>query len=167
MIISLIAAIGKNRVIGKANQLLWHLPNDFKHFKETTLGKPVIMGQRTFESIGKPLPGRQNIVLSQDADFRPEGCSVVKDISSALSLARDSGQEEIFIIGGGMVYASFLPLAQRMYLTLVDASPEGDTYFPEWNPVEWKVVSSEEHPADEQNSFRHTFVTYERTVPAP
>ncbi len=167
MIISLIAAIGKNRAIGKANQLLWHLPNDFKHFKETTMGKPVIMGQRTFESIGRPLPGRQNIVLSQDASFHPEGCSVVKDIDSALSLARDSGQEEIFIIGGGMVYASFLPLAHRMYLTLVDASPEGDTYFPEWNPAEWKIVSSEEHPADEQNSFRHTFVTYERIAPAP
>jgi len=162
MIISLIAAIGKNRAIGKANQLLWDLPNDLKHFREITFGKPVIMGQRTFESIGRPLPGRKNIVLSQNAGFHPEGCSVAKDIDTALSLAQDSGQDEIFIIGGGMVYASFLPFAHRMYLTLVDASPEGDTYFPEWNPAEWKVASSEDHLADERNSLGHTFVTYER-----
>jgi len=165
MIISLIAAIGKNRAIGKNNQLLWNLPNDMRHFRETTSGHPVIMGERTYLSIGRPLPKRENIILSQNPDFHPDGCVVVKDIDSALSAARATGTDEVFVIGGGMVYSSFLPRADKMYLTLVEAEPEGDVFFPEWNPAEWRVMSSKEHPADQENSLKHTFFIYERIRP--
>ncbi len=162
MFISLIAAVLKNRVIGKKNKLPWHLPADFAHFKKLTMGHPVIMGKNTFLSIGKPLPNRTNIVLVNDG-FTAEGCLIARSLDDALALAKKStGGEEIFIIGGASVYAQFLPRANRLYLTFIDAGFDGDAYFPEWNKNEWREASREPHAPDEKNPYAYTFVTFER-----
>ncbi|MBW2976454.1 type 3 dihydrofolate reductase [Candidatus Woesearchaeota archaeon] len=160
MIISLIAAIGKNKVIGKGNSLPWKLPADMKRFKELTEGKPVIMGRKTFESIGKPLPKRKNIILTRDQDYRAENCIVVHSIEEALEAAENN--EEIMIIGGAQVYREFLPKADRMYLTLIDADFEGDAYFPEYKIEEWDETSYEEHEMDKDNPHDYVFLVLER-----
>lgn len=160
MTISIIAAFGNNRVIGKNNKLPWNLPADLQHFKELTLGKPIIMGQRTFESIGKPLPGRINIVLSQDPNFNPPGCIVARSIQEALEAARPF--EEVMICGGASVYKQFLPLADRMYLTLIDAEFEGDTFFPEFSWQDWQEKEKIENQPDKENPYKYTFITLER-----
>ncbi len=160
MTISIIAALAKNRVIGKDKQLPWNLPADLKHFKDLTLGKPVIMGQRTLESIGKPLPGRTNIVLSLDENFAPAGCIIVHSIEEALKAAGDS--EEVMIAGGASVYGQFLPLAHKMYLTLIEADFEGDAYFPEFNWSDWRETDRIENQTDKENSYKYTFITLER-----
>lgn len=160
MIISLVAAMDRNRVIGKGNALPWHLPADFAHFKTLTKGKPVIMGSTTFASIGKPLPERKNIVLNREDGYTPEGVIVVRSIPEALAAA--AGAEEAMICGGASVYAQFLPLAHRMYLTMIDAHIEGDAQFPAWSPDEWREVSYETHTADEKNKYDYTFVALKR-----
>lgn len=160
MIISLIAAIAKNNVIGKGNTLLWRLPADMKHFRKLTIGKPIIMGRKTYESIGRPLPERTNIVLTRDKNFAPEGCVVVHSVEEALGKA--AGHEEVMIVGGGEIYNLFLPLAKRMYLTLVDHDFEGDTYFPDFPREEWQEVSCERHGLDEKNPYSCSFVVWER-----
>lgn len=146
MIISMIAAMSENRVIGKDNKLPWHIPDDLKHFKNTTLGKPVIMGRKTFESMGsKPLPNRLNIVLTQDKHFQAVGCIVVHSIDQALEAAKSA--PEVMIIGGQKIYQQFLPLAARLYLSIVHRTVEGDTFFPELNEADWEL--SHEIPGDE------------------
>ncbi len=159
MIISLIAAMDKNRLIGIENGLPWHLPADFKHFKEVTMGKPVVMGRKTFESIGKPLPGRMNIVISRTG-FDAKGVTVVDSIDKALSELCDA--EEVMIIGGASFYEQMIDRADRMYLTHVDAICEGDAWFPEFSPEDWKVVAEESFQADEKNNYSFTIKTYYR-----
>src|SRR5581483_11941978 len=139
MSIAAIVAMGENRAIGKDNHLLWHLPDDLQHFKKLTLGKTVIMGRKTHESIGRPLPGRKNIILSHQSDFQTEGCLTVHSVAEALEAA--SADEDIFIIGGEAIYAAFLPRTTRIYLTDVKASPAGDAFFPALDRREWKETS--------------------------
>ena len=160
MIISLIAAIGKNKVIGNKNALPWSLPADMKHFKELTAGKPVIMGRKTFESIGNPLPNRTNIIITSNPDYKAEGCTIVHSLNEALKVAEN--QEEVMIIGGAKIYKEFLPKANKMYLTLIDADFEGDAYFPEYNIEEWEETSYEEQERDKDNPYNYTFLVLTR-----
>jgi dihydrofolate reductase len=156
--ISLIAAMAKDRVIGKDNDMPWHLPADLQHFKKVTLGKPVIMGRRTFDSIGRPLPGRKNIVISRNQQWSHEGVDVVSSPELALELVSDV--EEVMIIGGGNIYQQFLPQADTLYLTFIDLQVDGDTRFPDWLEVaDWQQVSHEQPHPDGQNSLAYEFVT--------
>ncbi|MEK6892203.1 MAG: dihydrofolate reductase [Nanoarchaeota archaeon] len=157
MIISLIAAIGKNNVIGADNKLLWKLSADLKRFKAITSGKPVVMGRKTFESIGKPLPNRTNIIITRDKNYKADGCAVVHSAEEALKVSR--GSKEIMIIGGEQIFREFLPKARRMYLTIIDKKFDGDAYFPEYSKDEWKEVSREEH---EDDGLKYAFVDLER-----
>ncbi|WP_114765883.1 type 3 dihydrofolate reductase [Vibrio rhodolitus] len=159
MIISMIAAMADERIIGKDNQMPWHLPADFAWFKRCTLGKPVIMGRKTYESIGRPLPGRQNIVISRDNTLTIEGVETVTSIEQALEVAGEV--EEVMIIGGGAIYAACLPIATRLYITHIDAKIEGDTQFPAWD--ESFVESHSEHySADEKNAYDMRFTVLDR-----
>ena len=160
MIISFIAAMGKNRVIGKDNSLPWKLPADMKHFHDLTVGKPIIMGRKTFESIGKPLPNRTNIIITRDQNYKAEGCIVVHSADEALKAA--GNVEEIMVIGGSQIYKEFLPKANKMYLTFIDAEFEGDAYFLEYKIEEWKETSYEEHERDAENQYDYRFVVLER-----
>ena len=161
--ISMIAAQAENRVIGNKNTIPWHLPADFKYFKETTLGKTIVMGLNTFNSIGgKPLPNRKHIILTFDKDYvAPENCVVAHSIEEVLKLIEEEKQE-VFICGGASVYKQFLPMADKLYLTYVHANPEGDTYFPEVNSEEWNEVSRNDFKADEKNKYDYSFVVLER-----
>ncbi len=156
--ITLIAAIAQNRVLGKDNQLIWHMPNDLKHFKELTQGHAVIMGRKTYESMGRPLPKRENIVVSRQANYEAPGCTVVNSLEKAIALAEDDAQP--FIIGGAEIYKLALPHAQKMELTIVEAEFEGDTFFPEFDFNEWKLKQEEQHEPDEKNPFPYRFLTY-------
>jgi len=160
MIISLIAAMGKNRVIGKNNSLPWNLPTDMKYFRDKTRNKPVIMGRKTYATIGKPLPNRTNIIITRDENYKAEGCIVVHSADEALK-ATDNA-EEVMVIGGSQIYKEFLPKANKMYLTFIDAEFEGDTYFPEYDITEWKETSYEEHERDAENQYDYRFVVLER-----
>jgi dihydrofolate reductase len=162
MIISLIAAMDRNRLIGNNNQLPWHLPVDFAHFKSVTMGKPVVMGRKTFLSIGRPLPGRQNIVLSRDADFQPENVDVARDFDQALQLAGSA--EEVMVIGGSTIYQLVLPRAQRVYLTVVEAEFEGDAWFPELDLSEWSLSEQSFSEIDDKNAWRCSFKKYEKII---
>jgi dihydrofolate reductase len=162
MIISLIAAMDRNRLIGNKNQLPWHLPADFAHFKSVTMGKPVIMGRKTYESIGKPLPGRSNIVLTQNPELAYEGVICVASFEDAV--AAEPEAEELMIIGGSSIYEMLLPKIDRMYLTYVEAEFEGDAWFPDFDDSQWMEVESETHLADEKNRYDCRFVTLERPV---
>jgi dihydrofolate reductase len=163
MKISIIAAMGDNRVIGAQGKIPWHLPADFKKFKELTMGHPVIMGNKTFESIGKPLPGRTNIILAKDPDYAADGCLISHSLDDAIALAKEAeGSGEVFIGGGGQVYALALPMTDTIYLTKVHGVFEGDTFFPEFDESQWKLVNSEERQKDEKNSFDLTWLTYGR-----
>lgn len=161
MIISLIAALATDRVIGMENAMPWHLPGDLAWFKRNTLNKPVIMGRKTFESIGRPLPGRLNIVISSKPGEH-EGVTWVTSVDAALAAA--SGVEEVMVMGGGRVYEQFLPKANRLYLTHIDAEVEGDTHFPDYEPDDWESTFSEFHDADEQNSHGYCFEILDRRV---
>jgi dihydrofolate reductase len=157
-IISIIVAVAENRAIGLKNKLLWDIPEDMKHFREITKGHPVIMGQKTFESIGKPLPKRVNIIMTQDQGFKADGCVVVYSIDQAIEEAKKQDQEEIFFIGGGMVYKQAIPLANRLYLTVVKGDFEADTYFPDYSEFT-KVVSRQ---ASHDDKFQYEFLVLER-----
>ncbi len=152
--------MGNNRVIGIKNKLPWDLPADLEHFRQMTKGKPIIMGQKTFESIGKPLPDRTNIILTLDENFNPLGCIVVHSIEEALETAKDF--PEVMICGGVSIYRQFLPLADRMYLTLIEGDFEGDAYFPEFDWNDWKEVGRIENTPDNNNPYKYTFLTLER-----
>lgn len=154
--------MSKNRVIGKDNALPWNMPNDMKHFRNLTRGKPVIMGRKTYESIGKPLPNRLNIIITRDQEYRAEGCNVVHSIDEAIAAAQ--GNDEIMVIGGSQIYKEFLPKANRMYLTFIEAEIDGDAYFPAYNAEEWTETSYEEHARDAENPHNYAFVTLERIV---
>jgi dihydrofolate reductase len=158
--LAIIAALSRNRVIGKDNQLPWRLPADLKHFKAATLGKPVIMGRKTFDSIGKPLPGRANIVVTRDTQFRADGIAVAHSLDDALAQAHAA--PEIMLIGGAQLYAQALPRAQRLYLTLIDADFDGDAHFPDYDPTEWRETAREDHAPDENNPYRYSFLILER-----
>ncbi|WP_440053954.1 type 3 dihydrofolate reductase [Pseudoalteromonas sp. T1lg65] len=158
MIVSMVAAMAHDRVIGKDNDMPWHLPADLKHFKQVTLGKPIIMGRKTFESIGRPLPGRRNIIITRNQDVSYDGVEVVSSPEHALELV--SGVDEVMIVGGGNIYSHFLPIAERLYLTFIDLKVEGDTCFPDYQDVaSWYEVESESHDPDETNKYSYKFVT--------
>ncbi len=159
MILSLIVAASRNNVIGKDNRLPWHCPADLAHFKQTTQGHTVIMGRKTFESIGKPLPNRRNLVLTRNADFNPAGCEVVNSLEEALQLC--ANEEEVFVIGGGTLYEQALPLAKRIYLTIIDTQVEGDTPLFEID-LSWQLLEVEEFEADEKNPNAYQFQKLER-----
>lgn len=161
MKISMVAAMANDRVIGKDNAMPWHLPADFAWFKQVTMGKPVVMGRKTFESIGRPLPGRQNIVISRNPDFQAEGVIVVADIAAAKSVA--GAVDELMIIGGGSIYAACLPDADRLYLTFIDFAVDGDTRFPDWGDG-WQEVNRESYTADEKNAHDMQFVILDRAA---
>ena len=158
--ISIIAAIGKNRELGLKDKLLWRLPDDLKRFKQITLGHVVIMGRKTYETIGKPLTERKNIIITRNAAYVAPGCVVVSSLDEAIKAAGDD--QEIFVMGGGEIYSLALARADRMYLTFIDASTEADTFFPEFDPAEWQLVSEEPHPADERHPHSFVFRVYER-----
>jgi len=159
MIISLIAAMDRNRLIGADNGLPWHLPADFKHFKKVTMGKPVIMGRKTFESIGRPLPGRKNIVISRSG-YTADGITVVDSIDAALGAV--NSENEVMIIGGANLYAQMIDKADRMYLTHVDAACEGDAWFPDFNRENWDETNVDTYKLDEQNNYNFKVVTYQK-----
>jgi dihydrofolate reductase len=158
--ISLVVAMARNRVIGSNNALPWRLSEDLKRFKATTLGKPILMGRKTFESIGKPLPGRRNIVLTRASEWRAEGVEVVRSVEEALQLTRDS--QELAVIGGAEIYRLTIPYADRIYLTRVEADVPGDTLFPELQSEQWSETLAGTHPADERNQYPATFLVLDR-----
>lgn len=155
MRIAMIAAMAKNLVIGKDNQMPWHLPEDLKHFKAMTMGKPVVMGRKTFESIGRPLPGRHNIVITRQADYQPDGVTCVSSFDQAIEVAGEC--EELVVMGGGQLYAELLPMADVLYLTEIDLQVEGDTYFPDWDDGSWHLQQSVS--ATNEQGLQYTFNT--------
>ena len=157
MIVSLIVAMDKRRGIGRENQLPWRLSADLKKFRELTMGHHIIVGRKTFESIGKPLPGRQMVIVTRDLDFRAEGCAVCHSPAEAIELAASRGESEVFVCGGAEIYAQTIAQADRLYLTLVDAEVEADTFFPEFDPQNWSEQENVFHPADEKNQFPFFF----------
>ncbi|MEM1264354.1 MAG: dihydrofolate reductase [Pseudomonadota bacterium] len=167
--LSLVVAVADNGVIGRDNQLPWHIPADLKHFKRVTMGKPIIMGRKTYESIGRPLPGRQNIVLTRQASWSAAGVSVVASLDEAIALASHSAtgtNSECMIIGGATLYAAALPQASMLYLTQVHASVSGDTFFPSLETAHWRELERTTHPAD-GDTYAYSFVTLERCVATP
>jgi dihydrofolate reductase len=162
MRISIIAAMAENGVIGRDGRLPWHLAADLKRFKSLTMGHTLVMGRKTWESIGRPLPGRRMVVVSRQADYRPEGVEVVTSLDDALAIASAAGDEEVFVIGGAEIYQLALPRADRLYMTLVLADVEGDTYFPEVEWDHWQRLDSETHEADRENDHPHVFHVFER-----
>jgi len=163
---SIIVAMAENRVIGVNNKLPWYLPNDLKYFKQITMGKPILMGRKTYESIGKPLPGRSNIVITRNASWSAEGVKVVHSLEQAFELAESiveiDGQDEILVIGGDQIYRASLPLVDRMYLTLVHSNVNGDAWFPEVNWDEWREVGREDFHADGSNPYDYSFAVFDK-----
>ena len=164
MRLSHIVAKTENNVIGGDNQLLWHLPADLQHFKRTTLGRHVIMGRKTIASINKPLPGRSLIIVTRDPPSQAVGCKVAHDIPAALDMARQSGETELFIAGGGEIYRATLPLVDKIYLTEVKTVLRGDTFFPMLVPSEWTEIKRIAHPVDEKHAYACDFVELVRSV---
>lgn len=154
MKISIIVAVSENNVIGKDGKIPWHIPEDLKHFKEITMGHHIMMGRNTFESIGHPLPGRVNLVISSNPLYSPEGVSVFRSIEEAVVFAKTAGEDELIVIGGESIYKSMLPLADTIYLTKVSKSCEGNVYFPEINNEEWTTISLESHTENPDFEFR-------------
>lgn len=165
MKLSLIAAVARNGVIGRDNKLPWHLPNDLKYFKAVTLGKPVIMGRKTWESLGRPLPGRTNIVITRQPGYAPAGAKTVASLDAALALAEQvaliDGVDECVVIGGAEIYAQALPRCDRLYLTEVHADVEGDAYFPAFDRARWREQQREDLAAEGPNPYAYSFVVYE------
>ncbi|MGL6039278.1 MAG: dihydrofolate reductase [Soonwooa sp.] len=159
--VSIVVAMGKNNAIGKDNQLLWHLPEDLKHFKNLTSGHPIIMGRKTYESIGRPLPNRTNIVVSRKENWFEEGILIVPSLKEALKHARKI-DSEVFVIGGGNIYSQTIDLVDKLEVTIVDGDMEADTFFPKIDSKIWAETKKECHSKDEKNVFDYCFVTYER-----
>ena len=168
MKLAMIVAMTKNNVIGLNNDMPWHLPADLQWFKKTTLGSPIIMGRKTYESIGRSLPGRLNIILSRDISLAIEGCTVVNTIDEAMKIAEaanenaDSAKDEVFITGGAHLYNTFLDQIDTLYLTLIDAELEGDTFFPDYTQYNWREVDRTETSADDENQYALAFLKLER-----
>ena len=162
MLISLIVAASSNSAIGRDNQLLWHLPNDMKFFKNTTWGMPVVMGRKTFESMGKALNGRTNIVITRQKDWQADGVKVVDSLDGALTVAADADAKEIFVVGGGEIYRQALPLCHRIYMTRVFTEIDGDTFFPEIDPAHWTLLSELPFVKDAKHPYDYSFQVWER-----
>lgn len=165
MIISMIAAVAENLVIGRDNDLVWRLPDDMKYFMETTTNHHVIMGRRNYESIPhkfRPLPDRVNIIVTQQDSYEAPECLITNSIEEAIEIARKDNQEEVFIIGGGQIYAQAMDIADRLYVTEIKASFEGDTFFPEIDKTDWLELSRKNHPTDDRHQHEFDFVVYER-----
>ena len=164
MIRSIIAAVAENNVIGKDNGMVWHLPADLKYFKNKTKGHYVIMGRKTFESLDGQLPGRPAIIVTRKTDYHPEGCYVVHEVHDAFALTETKGEDEVFILGGAEIYKLTLKLdlVDKMYLTEIKASFEGDTFFPEFDRQQWEEASRASHAPDEKNKYPYAFVEYVR-----
>ncbi len=164
MILSFIVAAAENNAIGRQGQLPWHLPEDLRFFKRTTMGKPVLMGRKTYESLGKPLPGRLNIVVSGKSDLAlPEGVLLLHDLDAAVERLQAEPQDEGFIIGGGQIFAAAMPIADRLYITKVHTTvADADAFFPEIDHTHWKLVSEEKHHADDKHKFDYSFQQFER-----
>lgn len=158
--ISLIAAMAGNRVIGIENRLPWRLPDDLQHFKQLTLGKAIVMGRKTWESLPGLLPNRRHIVITRDQGYQAQGAEVVNSIEQAIE--KVSGQDEVLVVGGANLYEQVLPMASTMYLTFVDAEIKGDAYFPQWDKQQWNEVEREHHAKDERHNFSFDFVTLQR-----
>ncbi|WP_416147101.1 dihydrofolate reductase [Salipaludibacillus sp. HK11] len=158
--ISMIAAFAEGRVIGKNGDMPWHLPAELQYFKKITTGHPILMGRKTFESIGRPLPKRRNIVLTRDRDFSVEGVEIIHELSDVDQLMKE--RDEFFVIGGTTLYEQLLPKAERLYITKIHQFFEGDTFFPEISEKDWEIVSEEQGIVDEKNQYSHTFLIYER-----
>jgi len=162
MILSSVVAASTNNIIGKDNQLLWRLPNDMKFFKNTTWGMPLVMGRKTFESLGKPLTGRTNIVITRKKDWTPEGVKVVSNLDEAMLAAADVDAKEAFIIGGGEIYKQTMPLVHRIYITRVHAILQGDTSFPVIDESEWDLLSQLDFKADDKHKYDYCFQVWQR-----
>jgi len=159
-LLSLVAAVAENRVIGRDNDLPWRLPADLAHFKQLTLDKSIVMGRRTWESLPGVLPRRRHIVLSRDPGFAPEGCDVVSSLDAAIALAE--GESDLMVVGGAALYAEAMPRADALLLTLVHTRAQGDVFFPDWDPHDWREVGRVERSADERNAFAMTFIEWQR-----
>lgn len=162
--VSMIAAMSSNRVIGKDNKLPWHLPADLKYFMKTTSGHHIIMGRKNYESLPKALPRRTNIVITRQSKYQAHGTVVVHSLEEALALARFNGEKEAFIIGGSEIYKLGFQYAQKLYLTYLDLEVEGDVYFPEYNETEWELESERFYPADDKNKYDHTYRVFNKLV---
>ncbi|KAA9349935.1 MULTISPECIES: dihydrofolate reductase [Larkinella] len=162
MLISLIAAVAENGVIGQDNDLVWRLPDDFRYFKQTTSHHPILMGRKTFESLGKPLLNRLNVVITRNPDYRPDGVVVVDSLEKAMDEARKTGIDEAFVIGGAEIYRQAIDSADRLYLTEVKASFEGDATFPDFDKSHWQEISRRHHATDERHAVAFDFVVWER-----
>lgn len=158
-IVSIIVAMANNRIIGKNNKMPWHLPADLQHFKNITLGKPIIMGRKTYESIGRPLPGRTNIVISKNSNYNAKGCKTATSIDEAFELVKN--EEEVFIIGGGFLYSQLLNKADKFYFTFIDLDVDGDTQFPDFSKLQFQEKSREKFLKDEKNPYDYEFVYLE------
>jgi dihydrofolate reductase len=163
--IGLLVAYAHGRVIGKDGAIPWRLPNDLRYVKRLTTGHTVVMGRKTFDSIGRPLPNRRNIVLSHDTTLTIPGAEVVQSVEEATRLVEP--QDDLFVLGGESIYRQFLPLADRLYITEVDYATEGDTFFPEWDCSAFRLISRQDGPLDEKNTLPHVFYVYERKSPSP
>lgn len=162
MRLSIIVAVGEGGVIGRDGSMPWHLPADLARFKRLTLGHHLLLGRKTWEAIGRPLPGRKMVVITRRRDYAPEGVEVVASPAEAVDRAAAAGDDEAFVAGGGEIYRQLLPRCQRVYLTRIQGRFEGDTRFPELDQEEWRLVAREDHPADERNPHPYSFLTYER-----
>ncbi len=162
MTLSIIVALGRNRAIGYQNTLPWRLPTDMQRFKQLTMGHHLLMGRKTFESIGRPLPGRTSIIITRQSDFQAAGCLLAHSLAEAIALAQARGEQEAFVIGGAEIYAQALSLADRMYLTLVEAEPEADAFFPAFAEKGWEASAEEGFAADEKNQYAMKFITLKR-----
>jgi len=162
MIISAIVAVANNLVIGKNNDIPWYLPADLRYFKKTTLGHHILMGRKSYQSIGKPLPKRTNIIVTRDPYFISSNCLIAKTIEEGLEMAYDNNEEECFIIGGGTIYNQTVHLWDKLYLTQVDLNIDGDVFFPEIEMDEWSLTSQIDHCADEKNPYNYSFKVYQR-----
>jgi dihydrofolate reductase len=164
MKISMIAAMTHQRVIGKDQKMPWHLPADLAFFKKTTLGHPILMGRKTYDSIGRPLPKRLNIIVTRNQDLQIAGCEVATTLHQAINIAKEKAAQsnEIFITGGSHLYNSFLPQADRLYLTLIDVDVKGDTYFPDYTKYQWHQIKRIDHPADKENIYPYSFIILDR-----
>jgi len=160
--VTLVAAMGRNRAIGLAGRMPWHLPAELKHFKRLTMGKSIVMGRKTWQAIGRPLPGRQNIVISGNPAFLAKHVELVGSLNEALEIAQS---DEVMVIGGGQVYELAMPMAQRMVLTMIDIEPEADTWFPAWDERQWVQTGEERFPAEPDNGLAYRIVEFKR-VPA-
>ncbi|MES2004196.1 MAG: dihydrofolate reductase [Bacteroidota bacterium] len=163
MIVSLVVAASTNHVIGKNNQLLWALPNDMKFFKNITWAMPVLMGRKTFESLGKPLPGRLNVVITRQTDRKPEGVIVVSSLADAIKAAGMAHYKEAMVIGGGEIYRQAIEIADKIYITRVDAVLEGDTFFPVIDPQKWSLISTQSFAADARHAYSYHFQLWEKS----